>query len=237
MVMGSKEKIYKNKINKEEAIKIVKECNNIADFCRKVGWQPRGDNYKIFHKYVKEYNLDTSHFTGLKSNLGNKNNSSKEKTVEEYIKGTSIRSTTLLKKLLKEGLKERKCECCGNTHWNKELIPLELHHKDGNHFNNELDNLEILCPNCHYFTETYRGRKNKTEKQNFCSICGKEISKWSKSGICAECAHKKQRKCERPTKEELEKLLLINSVSAIGRMYNVSFNAVKKWIKKYNILT
>ena len=42
-----------------------------------------------------------------------------------------------------------------------EEIPLELHHKDGDHSNNSISNFEILCPNCHAFTENYRGRKNR----------------------------------------------------------------------------
>lgn len=222
-------------VSKEKAIEIVKECFTIADFCRKVGWEPRGDNYKTFHKYVEAYGLDTSHFTGLRTNTGNKLNFTKEKTVKEYIKSTSVKSSVLLKKLIKEGIKERKCEKCGNTHWFGELIPLEVHHKDGNHFNNNLNNLELLCPNCHYFTDSYKGKKNKINKERFCSVCGKEISKWSKSGLCPDCAHNKQRRCEWPDKNTLEMLLKENSISEIGRHYNVSFPTVKKWMRLYNL--
>ena len=57
--MGSKCK----KITEKDAKEIVKRCNSIADFCREVGWKPEGSNYKTFHRYEKEYNLDTSHFT------------------------------------------------------------------------------------------------------------------------------------------------------------------------------
>lgn len=67
----------------------------------------------------------------------------------------SIESKTLKKKLIQEGLKERKCECCGNALWMGVSIPLELHHKDGNHYNNALDNLEILCSNCHSIKHNY----------------------------------------------------------------------------------
>lgn len=222
-------------IDKETATKIVKDCNSIADFCRKVGWVPRGDNYKIFHKYEKEYNLDTSHFTGIRSNLNNVLNCSKEKTVAEYIQSTSVSSSKLLKKILKEGIRERKCECCGGTEWNGNPIPLELHHKDGNTSNNDLSNLELLCLNCHYFTDNYKGKKNKKQKEYLCSICGAPISKWSQSGMCADCAHKKQRKVERPDKNELITLLENNSISAIGRKYNVSFQTIKKWMKYYKI--
>ena len=64
----------KHIITKEQAEQIIKEVFTIADFCRKVGWQPRGENYRVFYKYVKDYNLDISHFTRKKSNLDNKNN-------------------------------------------------------------------------------------------------------------------------------------------------------------------
>ena len=62
-----------------------------------------------------------------------------------------------------------KCELCG---WDKinpytNNIPLEIHHKDGNYQNNGEDNLQVLCPNCHSLTETYKnhnteGRKGRT---------------------------------------------------------------------------
>lgn len=53
--------------------------------------------------------------------------------------------------------------------------------------------------------------------------------------MCADCAHKKQRKVERPDKNELITLLENNSISAIGRKYNVSFQTIKKWMKYYKI--
>lgn len=55
----------------------------------------------------------------------------------------------LKNRLIEEGYKERKCECCGRTEWNGQPIPLELHHKDGNSYNHSLENLQILCLNCH----------------------------------------------------------------------------------------
>lgn len=225
----------KNKISKEEATEIVKKCFSIADFCREVGWVPRGDNYKIFHKYEKEYDLDTSHFTGIKSNTGNRTNANCEKTFEEYSKNTYVRSSTLLYKLIKEGLKEWQCECCKNTEWLGDKIPLELHHKDGNHFNNSLENLTLLCPNCHAKTDNYRGKKMKKKIVRKCSECGVSISRWSKSGLCPACARKKAQRIEPPSKEELEKLFENESISGIARIFGVSFHTVKKWLKRYGI--
>ena len=59
----------------------------------------------------------------------------------------------------KGSAKEHKCECCGLISWNDKPIPLELHHIDGNHYNNDLSNLQILCPNCHAQTSNYSCKK------------------------------------------------------------------------------
>ena len=64
-------------------------------------------------------------------------------------------------KLLKEGYKEHKCENCGLTEWQGQPIPLEVHHKDGNRHNNTLENFQLLCPNCHALTDSYRGKNSK----------------------------------------------------------------------------
>jgi Zn finger protein HypA/HybF involved in hydrogenase expression len=58
----------------------------------------------------------------------------------------------------------QKCNHCGIDKWNNKPIVLELEHIDGNHYNNERENLEVICPNCHSQTDTWRGR-NKTNKR------------------------------------------------------------------------
>jgi predicted nuclease with TOPRIM domain len=58
----------------------------------------------------------------------------------------------------------QKCNHCGIDKWNNKQIVLELEHIDGNHYNNERENLEVICPNCHSQTDTWRGR-NKTNKR------------------------------------------------------------------------
>lgn len=67
----------------------------------------------------------------------------------EYIKKDHVKSHILKQKLIRDKLKEEKCEICGLSEWLGQKIPLELHHIDGNHYNNELNNLQIICPNCH----------------------------------------------------------------------------------------
>jgi Zn finger protein HypA/HybF involved in hydrogenase expression len=60
-------------------------------------------------------------------------------------------------------LKEQNFSCngCGLSTWREKTITLELEHKDGNSKNNIRENLEILCPNCHSQTDTWRGRNKR----------------------------------------------------------------------------
>lgn len=80
---------------------------------------------------------------------------------KEYL-GTDkyITSHALRIKLIEDGLKEAKCENCGLSEWMGEPIPLELHHINGDHYDNRLENLQILCPNCHAQTSTFSKRKD-----------------------------------------------------------------------------
>jgi len=87
------------------------------------------------------------------------------KTLEELLtKGTHWQSNKLRLRLIQDGVKEKRCEICGLTHWQGEPAPLELDHIDGDNTNNELSNLRIVCPNCHAQTVYYRGRNMRKYK-------------------------------------------------------------------------
>ena len=89
-------------------------------------------------------------------------------TMEAYLSNrTQITSYRLKNKLLQTGLKEYKCESCDLDQWKGNPIPLELHHIDGNSANNNITNLQTLCPNCHSMTSNYRGSKKKLLKSSY----------------------------------------------------------------------
>jgi Zn finger protein HypA/HybF involved in hydrogenase expression len=152
----------KHKVNDEEFSEIVKSSLSIAEVIRKCNGVLAGGNYRSIKKRIAQLNLDTSHFTGQGWNVGERFKSpvKAKSLVEILVEDSFYQSYKLAKRLLKEGIKKRKCECCGNTTWLDKDIPLELHHINGDNTDNRLENLQLLCPNCHAMTDNYRG-KNK----------------------------------------------------------------------------
>lgn len=147
--------------NKEQLKKIVINNYSIAGVLRSLKLKPSGGNYKTIHKYISEWDIDISHFTGQLWNKGKHKICKPAKPIDEIlVENSNYQSYKLAKRLLKEGIKEYKCESCGNTKWLGNNIPLELHHINGNYKDNRLINLQLLCPNCHALTSNYRGKKN-----------------------------------------------------------------------------
>lgn len=77
---------------------------------------------------------------------------------EILVENSTYQSNKIRIRLIKSGLKKPICEVCNNATWNKKSIPLELEHINGNNSDNRLENLKLLCPNCHAQTDSYRGK-------------------------------------------------------------------------------
>ncbi len=124
---------------------------------------PAGGNYDHVNRRIQQLELDTSHFTGKRWNTGITYVLKSTPPVESLLVEDSLfQSYKLKKKLFQEGLKKPQCELCG---WAKisddGRIPVELDHINGDKTNNRLNNLRILCPNCHSLQLTHRGKNKK----------------------------------------------------------------------------
>jgi hypothetical protein len=137
------------KYTDQDIIHAVSSSKSIAELCRQLGLKPVGGNYGTMHRHITRLKLDTSHFLDQAINLDRE-----FKPFDNLGKTTSIR-----KRLIKE--RGYQCECCGLSQWFDHPIMIELHHVDGDRWNNDRSNLQLLCPNCHAMTDNWRNRNRK----------------------------------------------------------------------------
>lgn len=219
--------------SKENIEKAVKDSDSYSETLRKMNIPIQGCNSNTLKKKIEEYNIDIQHFTFKKQYKEGLVNFKYIESSEYLGTDKHIQTSKLKDKLLKEGLKQNKCEICGITEWMNKPIVCQLHHINGNNDDNRLENLQMLCPNCHSQTENYCG--NATQKQRFyCKDCGSEITR--NATYCVTCSNKHRRKVERPSKEELiESYKELKSLSAVGRKFEVTDKTISKWFVSYNL--
>ena len=139
----------------------IKESTSLRQVLIKLNVSPFGGNYDVLRKAIQHFNLDTSHFSGQAWNKGKRLPT--RYSLSDYLeKNIPIQSYKLKNRLLDNGLLKPVCSMCQNETWLGKPIPLELDHINGNNKDNQLENLRLLCPNCHAFTPTYRS-KNRTK--------------------------------------------------------------------------
>lgn len=215
--------------SKEQIQRIVKESDTKKEVAIKLGYSADGGSVNtILTKYFKENNIDTSSLI--------------KKSVPKYTKETvfcrngTIAQHSLVKWYKKENV-SYKCSICGQEpYWNNKPLTLILDHINGIHTDNRLENLRWVCPNCNQQLETTGGKnKQHLQRKNYCIDCGKEIT--LRSTRCQSCASKMQvRKVEeRPTREELKFLIRTTPFTQLGKKYEVSDNAIRKWCDSYNL--
>lgn len=131
----------------DDIIKASSEVKSMAGLLKKLGLKAAGGNYIHMKKQLKRLNLECSHWTGMLWSKGERLKNWDDYTKIEHCK----------KHLIKD--RGHTCEGCSLTEWMKNIIPLEVHHLDGDRTNNTYLNLLLLCPNCHALTENWRRKK------------------------------------------------------------------------------
>lgn len=143
-------------MTKEELQKAVDGANSYSEILRNLGKSKSGSAVKLLKQKLEEFEIVVSFDQSKQAE------NFKKKPIEFYLQeNRDCDSKSLKKRLIEEGFKQDVCECCGiGNIWNGHPLTLQLDHINGIHSDNRLQNLRILCPNCHSQTPTW-GMKSR----------------------------------------------------------------------------
>lgn len=136
----------------------VKKASSIRQVLHFLGYRPNSGAmfYAVKNRIVKN-GIDISHFSGR--------GHPRYVPLKDILKENCLFSGFhLKKKLIASGVFKNECFMCGITQWNGTKLTFQLDHIDGDPTNNKIDNLRLLCPNCHSQTLTFSGRNKARER-------------------------------------------------------------------------
>ena len=215
-------------IQTEKLIEIFNQSSSLTEVMSTIDANAscNGGSYKtLMERIKKEKSIDYQRYK--KEWSSQRKIISKDRfPMEVFLKENSTANRTHLKRrILEENLLENKCSVCGQLpEWFGKPLTLQLDHINGINNDNRLENLRIICPNCHTQTNNYGGRKLRKPRP-------------SDEPNYRNKPKPQSRKVERPSKEDLIVLIENNSMVTLGKMFGVSDNAVRKWANSYGIRT
>ena len=244
-------------VNEEQLRELVKKNHSIGGVLKDLGMAPDGSNYKSFKAKIKKWNIDNSHFTGRGHLKGKTHTYTAKIPLEKILIENSLYQATsrLSKRLVKEKILEYKCSECDINTWKNKDLSLHLDHINGINTDNRIENLRLLCPNCHSQTETYCGKnkkkfpeaKFKTKREysfqeSKCIDCDAAVYRTSQR--CKDCEHKTRKgkmfgfKIPDATVKEWFDLYVKNNknMTQTSRTLQISDTALRKHFKKRNMI-
>ena len=149
-----------NSLPLEKIQTIVKESISCSEVLRKLQLTTNGStNHRTLRSFLDKHKIDTLHFT-LKGPKKSYNVIHELKDI--LVENSTYTNMTRLKiRLIRENILEYTCSICNIHEWCNQPISLQMDHINGNHTDNRLENLRLLCPSCHSQTSTYAGKNKK----------------------------------------------------------------------------
>jgi hypothetical protein len=222
------------KFSYEEVESAINNSSTIKEFLQNLGMKVNNGNYRLAGNIAKHYGLQLNkHDISDNGRLLMQVN--KLPTEEFFVDGVSRNGISIRKRLINDLGYEDKCsieECGQGPIWLGLPITLQVDHIDGDRFNNKLDNLRILCPNCHTQTKTFSNGQRITT-YNYCE-CGVRISKNAvhcQKHVVQTVA--RVSKITYPPIPELVERVSTIGYAATGLELNISGNAIKKHLTKH----
>lgn len=229
-------------------IEYLPKSNSLNNLCNHLGLKGVEGYYTKIKKIISKYELSTEHFgtLQLKNNVSCRNMYTAMSDEEFFIKGHKRNGTHIIKRLLSSGIKKYKCENCGINEWDGKPLRLQIHHINGDHNDNRLENIQILCPNCHTQTDTY-ARSNKSIKKNsfkisqrLVEIINGEESSFIKNDIVIKKNIKEPKYCQfcgKEIKGDGEKYCSAKCASSAIRKFDVDKEQLVKDFKELKSYT
>lgn len=222
------ERTYTN----EQFLQAVKDATYMTEVLRKLGLT--NGSVKSAKKLLNELKPDTSHWIDANVlKLNNFKTNLVEIPIEEIlVENSKYIYSNLKNKMIKHGLLvEQCCECKLGPEWNKKPLILQLDHVNGVHNDNRIENLRLLCPNCHSQTETFCGKIAKIRLPR-CKYCDNFV-KDKRSKTCRNCfLSQDYRTISWPKNEELVSLLNSFTFAEVAKLLNVNETTIRKRVKK-----
>jgi hypothetical protein len=224
-----------------------------SEALRRLDYCPTGGNPGTLKRWAETWEIPTDHFDPYAaSREALKKHWHKPRALTEVLtEHSTIARTALKERLYEAGLKERRCELCGQgERWNGMQMSLIIDHENGVRDDNRLENLRIVCPNCAATLETHCGRAHpgRLPPERTCQRCGKAFrpkyrghrycsrecgSRWDRGPRGAGVPQIHARRVDRPARLELIDEIERLGYLAVGRKYGVSDNAIRKWVRQY----
>lgn len=224
------------RLERGELERVVAQSGTFSDVLRFFGLNHKGGNCRTLKRRLDEEGISYAHIPQGRDSTRGRAMGGVQKALEEVLRQDSSAGRHHIKaRLIREGVLANECALCGlEPMWNGAPLVLALDHVNGVSNDNRLENLRFLCPNCHSQTETYAGRKPLSERMlrikehsgRLCRACQGPVSSVSHSGMCSSCVNR--RKVERPSREELLRLVEEHGYTGVGRRFEVSGNAIRK---------
>jgi hypothetical protein len=143
----------------EQLVEAVAASRSLAEALRLMKLRPGGGQYVAIYQHIERLGLSTVHWSGQGWRKGASGGAVAPRPLEELlVENMNISTHRLKQRLLAAGLLAPRCAVCGIERWMGRPAPLELDHINGNRLDQRIENLRLLCPNCHAQTDNYCGR-------------------------------------------------------------------------------